>query len=286
MEELKSVSYDQYSNIPSIDDLGKKSRIIFSEECYLRLLQMIKHTRGTDNETGCFFVGRSSKDDPYTILVDYSTTDFVCANGSVSGGAAKPTDSNYQELRSQISKYVNIGEGPIVFHFHTHPRKLHYEAFSDQDLSLYAKMGLDNPNTFSFGMLGFPVPNGNMTNGFSIVQAYRPIKNGEIGCAEFFMYPNIYYSIGNTIYKMGSFDKTYAGRKYQQNLGLGIVRNSRISSTPKKVCGVGVDPNTGQKISDDIAGYIDVDNNYCFTSDNKDFQFSSLSQEIEKGVHK
>lgn len=63
MEALDSVSYDQYSNIPSTDVLGIKTKIILSEECYLRILQMISKTRNSNNETGAFFVGRKSKEE-------------------------------------------------------------------------------------------------------------------------------------------------------------------------------------------------------------------------------
>ena len=62
MDVIDSVSYDQYSNIPSTDELGIKTKIILNEESYLKLLQMISKTRNTNNETGAFFVGRKSKE--------------------------------------------------------------------------------------------------------------------------------------------------------------------------------------------------------------------------------
>lgn len=286
MSELKSVSYDQFSDIPSTDDLGLQTKIIFSEDCYLRLLQMISKTNTSNNETGAFFVGRKSKEDPFIILIDYSTSEFACVDAHVSGGGAEPQATNYSELNQQISKYKSIGEVPVVFHFHTHPRELHYESFSDQDLSMYAKMQLDNQNVISFGMLGFPIPNGNMTNGFCIVQPVRPQRNGEIGNAEFYMYPNIYYCTGNEIYKVGQFDKKYDGRIYEQDLGLGIVKNANSTIKPKKVCGVGLDPNTKQKIEDESVGYIDVNNALNFPTENLTFHFSNLSPQYSSGIHK
>ncbi len=286
MSELDSVSYDQYSNIPSTDDLGLKTKIIFSEECYLRLIQMIKKTRNSNNETGVFFVGRKSKEDPFTILVDYCTSEFMCTDGHISNGAAEPTDSNYTELGHQIFKYNEIGETPVVFHFHTHPKQLHYESFSDQDLSLYAKMQLDNPTTIAFGMLGFPAPNGSMTNGLSIVQPVRPQKNGKIGSAEFYMYQNIYHCAGNEIYKVGQFDKKYEGRIHKQNLELGIIRNSSNLTQQRKICGLGIDPNTGQKINDEFIGYVDENGVMYFPTENLQFQFSTVSQQLDNAVHK
>ena len=286
MSELKSVSYDQYSNIPSTEDLGLNTKIIFSEDCYIKLIQMITKTNGNNNETGVFFVGRKSKEDPFTILIDYSTSEFACVDAHVSGGGAQPQTTNYSELNQQISKYKAIGEIPIVFHFHTHPRKLHYESFSDQDLSMYAKMQLDNQDVIAFGMLGFPIPNGNMTNGFSIVQPIRPQRNGEIGTAEFYMYPNIYYCTGNEIYKVGQFDKKYEGRIYEQDWGLGIVKNANNTTKPKKICGVGINPNTKQKIEDESVGYIDVNNALNFSSENLTFHFSNISPQYTSGIHK
>ena len=93
--------------------------------------------------------------------------------------------------------------------FHIHPRQLHYENFSDQDLSTYAKMACDNRNVNAFGILGFPIPNAKNSNGISIVQPIKPEKINDIGSANFFRFPNIYYSINNEIYKIGSFQKRY-----------------------------------------------------------------------------
>lgn len=286
MSELNCVSYDQYSDIPSTDDLGLQTKIIFSEDCYLRLLQMISKTNTSNNETGAFFVGRKSKEDPFTILIDYSTSEFACVAAYVSGGGTAPQATNYSELNQQISKYRMIDEKPVVIHFHTHPRKLYYESFSDRDLSMYVKMQLDNPNIIALGMLGFPIPNGNLTNGFSIVQPVRPQINGEIGSAEFYMYPNIYYCTGNEIYKVGQFDKKYVGRIFCQDLGLKIVKNANRTIKPKKVCGVGLDPNTGQKIEDESVGYIDVNNALNFPDENLTFHFSDLTLRYLGGIYK
>lgn len=42
---IDSVSYDQYKNIPTADEMGIKTKIIFSQEAYLRLLTLIKKIR-------------------------------------------------------------------------------------------------------------------------------------------------------------------------------------------------------------------------------------------------
>ena len=54
---IDSVSYDQYKNIPTADEMGIKTKIIFSQEAYLKLLTLIKKTKDLGSETGCLFVG-------------------------------------------------------------------------------------------------------------------------------------------------------------------------------------------------------------------------------------
>jgi len=54
---IDSVSYDQYKNIPTTDELGVKTKVIFSQEAYLNLLTLIKRSKDSGMETGCFFVG-------------------------------------------------------------------------------------------------------------------------------------------------------------------------------------------------------------------------------------
>ena len=70
-------------------------------------------------------------------------------------------------------------------------------------------MACDNRNVNAFGILGFPIPNSENSNGISIVQPIKPEKINDIGNANFFRFPNIYYSINNEIYKIGSFQKRY-----------------------------------------------------------------------------
>ncbi|MBF0926803.1 MAG: hypothetical protein HXK65_02045, partial [Clostridiales bacterium] len=92
---IDSVSYDQYKNIPTADEMGIKTKIIFSQEAYLKLLTLIKKTRDLGSETGCFFVGRQSEKNPFNIVIDYFTSDFQCEDALISGGSANPTDQVY-----------------------------------------------------------------------------------------------------------------------------------------------------------------------------------------------
>ena len=278
---IDSVSYDQYKNIPTADEMGVKTKIIFSQDAYVKLLTLIKKTKDLESETGCFFVGRQSEENPFAIIIDYFTSDFQCEDALVFGGSANPTEQVYKELNNKLKEYQQNSIKVSVFHFHTHPKKLHYENFSDQDLSTYAKMAFDNRNVNTFGILGFPIPNAENSNGISIVQPIKPEKINNIGSANFFRFPNIYYSINNEIYKIGSFQKRYDGRKYKQNSNGIIVKNAVENSISNEICGLGINPNNGEKIKDESVGYIDANGAFCFPNENLNIFFGSIIEKEE-----
>ena len=283
---IDSVSYDQYKNIPTADEMGIKTKIIFSQEAYLKLLTLIKKTRDLGSETGCFFVGRQSEKNPFNIVIDYFTSDFRCEDALISGGSANPTEKVYNELNKKLKEYEKNSRKASVFHFHTHPKKLHYENFSDQDLSAYAKMAFDNRSVNAFGILGFPIPNAKNSNGISIVQPIKPEKINNIGIANFFRFPNIYYSINNEIYKICSFQKRYAGRKYKQNSNGIIVKNAVENSKSNEICGLGINPDNGEKIKDESVGYIDANGTFCFPNENLNITFGSIIEKEENLLDK
>lgn len=283
---IDSVSYDQYKNIPTADEMGIKTKIIFSQEAYLKLLTLIKKTRDLGSETGCFFVGRQSEKNPFNIVIDYFTSDFRCEDALISGGSANPTEKVYNELNKKLKEYEKNSRKASVFHFHTHPRQLHYENFSDQDLSTYAKMAFDNRSVNAFGILGFPIPNAENSNGISIVQPIKPEKINNIGSANFFRFLNIYYSINNEIYKIGSFQKRYDGRTYKQNSNGTIVKNDVENSKSNEICGLGLNPNNGEKIRDESVGYIDANGTFCFPNENLNITFGSMIEKEENLLDK
>lgn len=283
---IDSVSYDQYKNIPTADEMGIKTKIIFSQEAHLKLLTLIKKTKDLESETGCFFVGRQSETNHFTIVIDYFTSDFQCEDALISGGSANPTEKVYNELNKKLKEYEKNSRKASVFHFHTHPRQLHYENFSDQDLSMYAKMAFDNRSINAFGILGFPIPNAKNSNGISIVQPIKPEKINNIGSANFFRFPNIYYSINNEIYKIGSFQKRYDGRKYKQNSNGIIVKNAVENSISNEVCGLGINPNNGEKIRDESVGYIDANGTFCFPNENLNITFGRIIEKEENLLDK
>lgn len=278
---IDSVSYDQYKNIPTADEMGVNTKIIFNEDAYVKLLTLIKKTKDLESETGCFFVGRQSEKNPFAIIIDYFTSDFQCEDALISGGSANPTEKVYNELNKKLKEYEKNSRKASVFHFHTHPKKLHYENFSDQDLSTYAKMAFDNRSVNAFGILGFPIPNAENSNGISIVQPIKPEKINNIDSANFFRFPNIYYSINNEIYKIGSFQKRYDGRTYKQNSNGTIVKNAVENSTSNEICGLGINPNNGEKIRDESVGYIDANGTFCFPNENLNISFGSIIEKEE-----
>ena len=283
---IDSVSYDQYKNIPTADEMVVKTKIIFNEDAYVKLLTLIKKTKDLESETGCFFVGRQSEKNPFAIIIDYFTSDFRCEDALISGGSANPTEKVYNELNKKLKEYEKNSRKASVFHFHTHPRQLHYENFSDQDLSMYAKMAFDNRSVNAFGILGFPIPNAENSNGISIIQPIKPEKINNIGSANFFRFPNIYYSINNEIYKIGSFQKRYDGRKYKQNINGTIVKNAVENSTSNEICGLGINPNNGEKIKDESVGYIDANGTFCFQNENLNITFGSIIEKEENLLDK
>ena len=216
------------------------------------------------------------KKNPFAIVIDYFTSDLRCEDALISGGSANPTDQVYKELNNKLKEYKQNSITASVFHFHTHPRQLHYENFSDQDLSMYAKMAFDNRSVNAFGILGFPIPNAENSNGISIVQPIKPEKINDIGSANFFRFPNIYYSINNEIYKIGSFQKRYDGRKYKQNSNGIIVKNAVENSKSNEICSLGLNPNNGERIIDESVGYIDANGAFCFQNENLNINFSTL----------
>lgn len=219
-----------------------------------------------------FFIGRLSQTNQDVILIDFNTSSFITVDGDAIGGATEPTQVNIDELDEQIEMYKKNRAITICFPFPYSSKELYYESFSDQDLSNYANMKNDNPNTRAFGILGFY---GNNTFGIFIVQAINVQKIGEIRTIDFYMYPNIYYFIEDTIYKMGHFEKIYVGRT--TGVKETIVKNARVSFGRKMVSAISSDPNTGEKIVDQQVGYIDLSGTLYFNVLNEDCIFSDVN---------
>ena len=271
--ELKTASYDQYSDIPNIESLGLKSKIIFSEKAYKHLNELIYDSKIKNAERGCFFVGRKSENDPFIIYIDYYTSEFECKDAFYPGGSVDPTDKNYEELNEKVNEYNQNNITACIIHFHVHHSYGKNDIFSDQDLHMTAKMQFDNSKYSNFSMLAFPKEN---AFGLSFIYPVNPeIKNG-VGCADFYMFPNMYYCLKNEIYQIGGFEKQYIPEK-TVNKNFSIVKNSGKFPGTKIVTAVGKNPNTNIMINDDNVGYIDANNIFCFFDENLNVNFPSLS---------
>ena len=277
MAILDTVSYDQYRNIPSFEDLHQKVKIIFSSECYKNIMQMSIGAMKNNREYGRFFVGRKISENPDVIYFDYNTSEFAPARGPMGEEmGVNATQQNYNELNRKINEYESNGIKPVVLHFHSHPRAGHFESFSDQDLQTYAKMQAQNGNCIILGMLGFPIDYTSPTFGMCIVKPVNAKIIGEIGTADFVRCEDISYISGNDIYSVGRFEKRYNGRLHNPNLGTGIVRQYLTLPSNSKVCAEGIDPNTGNQITPRCVGYIDSEGRLCFTEENLNIETSGM----------
>lgn len=287
MAELETVSYDQYINIPSYDDLNKKVKIVFSGKCYENIIQMSIGAMNDNREYGRFFVGRIISTDPEVIYFDYNTSAFESIRGPMGEGmAVNPSSQNYSELNSKIREYESNGIKPVVLHFHSHPRVGYYESFSDQDLQLYAKMQAQNENSIALGMLGFPIDETLPTVGMCIVRPENSRLLNGIGTADFVRCEDICYISGNDINKVGGFEKKYNGRLHNQNLTMGIVRQYLTLPSNVKVCAEGIDPNTGNPIKPTCVGYIDSVGHLCFTNENLPLEILNISKISTTGINR
>lgn len=287
MAELDTVSYDQYRNIPSFEDLNQKVKIVFSSKCYENIRQMSIGAMNNNREYGRFFVGRRISENPEVIYFDYNTSEFAPARGPMGEGkAVDPTQQNYNELNSKINEYEFNGIKPIVLHFHSHPRAGHFESFSDQDLQSYAKMQVQNGNCITLGMLGFPIDYTSPTFGMCIVQPLNTKIIGGIGTADFVRCEDICYTNGNDILSVGRFEKRYNGRLHNPNLGTGIVRQYLTLRSNGKVCAEGIDPNTGIQIKPTCVGYTDTSGHLYFTEENLSLETSTMSETNTTGIHR
>jgi len=128
--DLSGVSFDQ-RKFPELPN----GKIIFTEDVFHRILQLLKFTKLTGVEQGMFFYGHEIGDN--LMMIDtVSQCEFVSGKKEIVVGNLAAC-----ELLSKLDHDYDV-----VLHFHTHPS---YENccsrnFSDQDLYLYG-YGQVNP---------------------------------------------------------------------------------------------------------------------------------------------
>ena len=119
-----------------------------------------------------------------------------------------------------------------------------------------------------------------------IVQPLNAKIIGEIGTADFVRCEDIFYKSGNSIYRVGGFEKKYNGRLHNPNLGMGIVRQYLTLRSSGKVCAEGIDPNTGNQIEPTCVGYTDTAGHLYFTEENLSLETSTMSKTNTTEIHR
>lgn len=289
MSEIETVSYDQFVDIPS---LGDKSKIIFSEQVYNYLNGLISETISENAEKGCYIVGRkllAAKDTMY-FYFDFCSSKFQTTNGVFKNGGVISTDNNKMELINELKKYSTADIKPCIMHFHTHNYNGIFSALSDRDYGVYATMGYQLKGCEIFGMLA--APNKVLKNNtfeLSGIYCFEPKLVGSRACANFYTIPNIFYCVGNQVFKVATFPKQGLSQKTGvTELGRSdkFVQNSKELPGSRVVSGIGINPVNNSLLSDDHVGYVDANGSLCFPSENLTLQVSIIRPTNTSGFRK
>lgn len=236
----QTCSYDNFRDWDNIDNVvGLSSKIIFSEICYRKFINLIEQSNLSGNETGCFFLGNEVNGvNSNQIFITDFTSDLITSDGTYKGGAVEFDRKHYMELKSKVSNGKRI-----IFHFHTHPRKgNYYQTFSDGDYEAFKQIATfpnyqfytddeirricQNPNLASsqipvilnslnenvtlynkkvdhFSILASPVKNKKAYQ-FSTLYSYPYLKNGKLEI-KFYKFPTICYILGDKVVEIGSY---------------------------------------------------------------------------------
>lgn len=289
MAKLNTVSYDQFADIPS---LGGKSKIIFSEQVYNYLNNLINETKLENAEKGCYLVGRKSisEDGNLCFYFDFCSSKFQTTEGNFANGGVVSTDNNKIELINELEKYSASEIKACIMHFHTHNLNGLYPSLSDQDYGVYATMKHQLKACEIFGMLAAPNKNlKNNTYELSVVNCRDPKIVGFRGCANFYLMPNIFYCKGNQIFKIGSFQRNELSSKTsitELSKSDRFVQNYREWSGTNLVSGIGINPINSLPIIDENVGYIDINNNLNFSGENLTLEIPKLQLTNTSGFHR
>ncbi len=276
---LNTVSYDQFDDIPS---LRNNAKVIFSEEAYNNLCSLMDNTKNRNMENGCYLVGRQaiSENGSLYFYFDFCSSKFQTTDGNYRNGGVVPTDKSKEEVKNKLAEYRNFGISPCIMHFHTHNLNGIFESMSDQDYAVYTSMKYHFGDHKNFGMLAAPnISQGYNTSEISIVHSIDNMRIGSRCCAKFYSIPNIYYSKGNEIYKIGTFVKSTHHRitpNNERNRQDRYVQNLREWSGNSLVSGRGKNPVTNKEIKDENVGHIDINGFYCFQYENQTIEFPTV----------
>lgn len=227
-----SVSYKQYRNIPVYP---KETRVVFNGKTYVKLVELLLKTVRDNREYGVYFLGELHEfpNESYLAITDFSS-DFESGDTFI-----EVTGENFfgaLDILERNARKEGNSSKPAMIHFHTHPRKLYYENFSDQDLHIYADSEFRyncGGNVAHFGMLGFPIPKFSKRMGISLVRPMNSEKNlySDEYKADFYRYENFFYTEEDEFEGTYTFNEffsdfiDYPERIYNPEIINGIVKN-------------------------------------------------------------
>ena len=250
-----SAQNDHLTDFASVDDLLRlKSRIIFSKNAFLHLVELMQQTMCLPDHTerGCFFLGKELGKDTDRIIFDDFTTDFSVSDAYFKGGAndcnsvLKPSK---RWPKGELVERIDKGNYDCCAYFHTHPLRGHFDVFADLDLMLFEILSDRYKNVNWFSVLATPNRNTrlNSVGKFDNVQIsaiyYERTSNGKF---EYYRFPSISYVDKGEIIEIGKYDRIEApsltGRIY-------VPRRATVQA-------IGKDPNTGETIENKKIGKI------------------------------
>ena len=239
-----------------------------------------------------FFIGIESKQNPDVVLVDYVVQPFYNENNAVYYGM-----DHEKEIIDKYIEYEQNGISPHVLHFHVHPKRAYFEAFSDNDYINYAAWSARCSSLKSYGILASPaldsnpntgkvLPNQAMDNPYNnfnlnVIMA----ENGKVEpkrwySADFYSCQSICYIKGNEIFEFGNYQRNFLTRKYKDQNQFDfqradrIIRNYGNYTGSRKVITIGHNP-FGKEIKDESIGYVDINGSLCIPRNGR-FDFPHL----------
>ena len=255
-EEPYSSLNDQFTDYLKVDDIGFPSKVIFSTNAYLHLIQLVSDSamshfakeNGVGEERGCFFYGRELVSDygencNIILIDDYSPQCRVANSSVLENGSIDPNS-----VLPLVNYKVDSNNYDCVFYFHVHPRfNNYYDTFSTGDYNSFEVMkDYHFPNKNLFAVLATPCreAKGLDTYQLSCLLVQKVMCNNEQEKYVYYQFPNICYIEGDKIKQVGSFERKVAP----------ALTSGRVVPIGCKIPALISDPHTGARIHDEVVG--------------------------------
>ena len=194
--------------------------LIFSEECFKKIIDFNNSTNSELIEHGAFFYGRVKGN---TIYVTKCFSEFAHTEGQFFDAAVQITDANWREKKF-LTENSAMNDRPynIVVHFHTHPAygiRSNYEVvktnttrYSDQDLYTIGYLQkYHQPTTNNFVIfLGGLLAVDDRRSQISVIY-YDPVRK------DFFNISNLYYEYEGKVFQFNNYDITQSKKVSDTN---------------------------------------------------------------------